>query len=1106
MSMSNRERVAKGMEQLRAGLIPFAEREFRERLGATWFEQLSERFELKKAKDGTVHWDTHALLKAISDTWMSVFKPVLGHAERAYVGELREVRNRWAHEEPLTSEDAERALDTMKRMLDAISAGAQAEEILKLRSDLTRAVYAEQARNKTRYQLTLEGMPKAGLKPWREVVTPHKDVISGQYVQAEFAADLAMVSRNEGSDEYREPAEFYRRTFLTDGIRDLLLGALQRLTGKGGDPVVELQTNFGGGKTHSMLALYHLFGGARAGELQGIEPLLREVGLKAAPKANRAVLVGTDLSPAQPHTKPDGTVVRTLWGELAWQLGKAEGYQMVADSDARGVSPGGKLLGDLFRKYSPCLVLIDEWVAYARQIVGKNDMPGGNFAAQTTFAQALTEAAKAADKTLVVASIPASKIEIGGDNGEHALETLKNVFERVAKPWRPASGDEGFEIVRRRLFEQITDKDAFTHRDAVIAGFARMYKDAPNEYPLGCAEEGYRRELEGAYPIHPELFRRLYDDWSTLDKFQRTRGVLRLLAKVIHRLWEGGDQSLVILPASIPMDDGQVKSELTRYLPDVWEPIISQDVDGDNSLPAEIDRATPTLGRVSACRRVTRTLYLGTAPGAQNKNPGIDDRRVRLGCAQPGEPAAVFGDALRRISDRAKYIHQDGNRYWISTKANLNRMAEDRASSLLREPETLHAEIRRRLLEQKQRGDFAGVHACADAPTDVPDEPEARLAILSPKHPHRKGQEESAAMTMAKALLASKGTGPRYERNCVVFLAADKKELDALMEATASYLAWKSISDEWERLNLDPFHKNQAQTKTTENNRTVDLRIAGSWIHALVPTQPEATSEVRWEEIKVSGDDPLAKRTSAKLKLEEMLMPEMGGVRLRMELDRYLWTDKDHVTVGQLAEWFARNLYLPRIKHRETLVQAIQEGLTRMDDTFAIAAGWDEAKKRYRGLRMPGSGGAAPMIDKATLVVKPAAAQRQLDGDKARQPSEPPGPGPIFGRNEGTGGQQTLPVSGPGGKPEVTPYAARPPQPPNLFIGSVRLDGMRIGRDAGRVAEEVIQHLSTLPGAEVEVTLEIRIRVPDGVKDDVVRTVTENANTLKFASKGFERE
>ena len=678
MAITNQERVRRGLDYLKDGLISFVERELKSNLGVHWQEELISRNRAIQRRGDSINWDTQAVLKSMLDNWQSVFRYVLGPVERSYAGELVDMRNRWAHEETFTSDDVYRALDTMQRLMEAISASDKAEEIGKLRADLQRVVFAEEARSKTRQQLILEGMPAAGLKPWREIITPHSAVASGKYMQAEFAADLAQVYQGRGSAEYLDPHEFYRRTFITVGLRDLLTGALQRLSGAGGDPVLELQTNFGGGKTHSMLALYHLFSGVETASLEGIEPVLKDAEINVAPKAKRAVLVGTALSPAEVSVKPDGTQVRTLWGEMAWQLGASQGYAMVADSDQQGTSPGSDTLAKLFRAHSPCLILIDEWVAYARQLFEKSDLPAGNFDSQGSFAQALTEAAKAAPDTMVVASIPQSRIEIGGENGITALDVLKNIFTRVSKPWRPASGEEGFEIVRRRLFEPLSGRDNFAARDAVANAFVKLYRDNDQDFPRNCAEGSYRDQIQASYPIHPELFRRLYDDWSTLDKFQRTRGVLRLLAKVIHRLWESQDGALLIMPSSVPMDDHAVKSELTRYLPDVWEPIISQDVDGPNSLPLIIDQEVRHLGRYSACRRVARALYIATAPGADNDAPGRGAENIRLACAQPGETVATFGDALRRVSERGQYIHQDGNRYWLSTRPNLNRTAEDR--------------------------------------------------------------------------------------------------------------------------------------------------------------------------------------------------------------------------------------------------------------------------------------------------------------------------------------------------------------------------------------------------------------------------------------------
>ena len=1103
MAISNRERVRKGLDETRDGLIPFVERELKAKLGGYWIDEVESRIRgIRKNEDGSIHWDSQALFVAMTGNWQAVFKFVLGHVERSYVGELIDVRNKWAHEKPFQSEDVYRALDTMQRLMEAISASERADELGRLKTELQRQVFSEQARNKTRQQLTLEGTPKEGLKGWRELMQPHKDVASGRYMQAEFAADLSQVHQGRGSDEYLDPNEFYRRTFITVGLRDLLVGALQRLAKVGGDPVLELQTNFGGGKTHSMLALYHLFSGVETGSLEGIEPVLQEAGVNVAPKANRAVLVGTAMSPGEVTVKDDGTEVRTMWGEMAWQLGGRAGYELVAESDRQGTSPGSAMLAELFEAHSPCLILIDEWVAYARQLFHKDGLPAGSFDGQSSFAQALTEAAKAAPGTLVVASIPQSRIEIGGDHGQEALEVLKNVFTRVAKPWRAATGDEGFEIVRRRLFEPMTSKDDFASRDAVINQFAKLYRDNDSDFPRECREGTYKDEMRASYPIHPELFRRLYDDWSTLDKFQRTRGVLRLLAKVIHRLWESQDGGLMIMPSSVPMDDHAVKSELTRYLADVWEPIISQDVDGPSSLPLQMDQEVRNLGRYSACRRVARALYIATAPGSDNNQPGRGAEHLRLACVQPGETVGTFGDALRRISEKAQYVHQDGNRYWLSTKANLNRTADDRARDLLNKPEELYAEINKRLTSMRTRSAFAGVHICPPDAGDIPDEDVTRLVILRPDQGHKRKDETSIARSTVETYLRQRtSNAPRQNQNTLVFLAPDTKELESLKDATAAFMAWSSILDDTQGLNLDQFQIRLATSKKAEFDGTVDLTIHAAWCHALVPYQADPAGEITWEELKIgSGADDLATRVFKKLSTDELVLDQLSGVRLRMELDKHLWKQRDHVKVSELIEWFPRYLYLPRVTRREVLIESVKNGLAAlmMDDTFAVADAYDENAGRYLGLR---SGGSSQMVGNGSFIVKPEIARAQLKRDQEAQQDLPPA--------TSSGGSQAETSSSPGGALAAGPSStAVPPEPvkPNVFVGSVKLNGARVGRSAGQIADEVLSHLVGLSGAQVEVSMEIQIKVPGGVDSDTVRIVRENASALRFDHAGFERE
>src|SRR5881409_751935 len=287
MAMTNHERVGKALDLLKSGLDPFIEREL---TSAYKDRALAEARRLLPADDRLNstrpidQWDAAVLLKVMWDAWNEVFGRTLGRAERSLVQELRDWRNKWAHQEPFTSDDAERALDSMARLLTAVSA-PQADEVGKMKMELRRLIFDEQVRGEKRKAggSLIEAAVSGTLKPWREVVTPHADVASGRFQQAEFAADLWQVHLGEGTDEYKKPVEFFRRTYLTESLNGLLVGAVRRLAGEGGDPVVQLQTNFGGGKTHSMLALYHLFAGVKTSELLGIDAVLKEAGVAKLP-------------------------------------------------------------------------------------------------------------------------------------------------------------------------------------------------------------------------------------------------------------------------------------------------------------------------------------------------------------------------------------------------------------------------------------------------------------------------------------------------------------------------------------------------------------------------------------------------------------------------------------------------------------------------------------------------------------------------------------------------------------------------------------------------------------------------------------------------------
>jgi predicted AAA+ superfamily ATPase len=1117
MALTNRQRVEQALELLNRGLLPYVEREMKSVYGpAKWEKQailaLGDRPLLKAG-----NWDTTALLSVMIGEWPNVFKRGLGQTERSIVGEMRDVRNRWAHQEVFTSDDTYRVFDNVHRLLSAIGA-KEALELERQKQDLLRLRFEEQAKKETvkaAVAAVETGVSASlGLKPWRDVITPHPDVHTGRYQQAEFAADLGQVHRNEGSDEYRDPVQFFQRTYITLGLRTLLAGAIERLSGTGGDPIVELQTNFGGGKTHSMIALYHSFGGVQAGALRDIEPVLQEAKTEKLPKANRAVLVGQELPLAEPIRKKDGTLVHTMWGELAWQLLGKEGYELVATADRKGVSPGSAALRDLFTVSEPCLVLIDEWVAHARQLVGKDDLPAGTFDSNFSFAQELTEAARACKKTLVVASVPASgdqrerespwveDIEVGGEAGKTALRRIENVFGRMQSPWRPASAEESFEIVRRRLFQPMT-ADVYKHRDAVIRAFMDTYNTQKSEFPSGCSEGDYRRRLESSYPLHPELFDRLYEDWSSLQRFQRTRGVLRLMAAVIHALWAREDRNLLIMPANVTLDDSATVDELMLYVEDALRPVVEREVDGIDSLPLRLDKENPNFGRLSAARRVARTVFMGTAPRLRSSTKGIEDKRIILGCVQPGEAVATFRDALRRLADRASHLYVNENRYWFDTQPSINRVAQDRADGL--KLDAVHKEIEDRLRAEardtRSRGDFERVQVIENASEsgDVPDEREVRLVIIGPEAPHVKGTA-SSARTVAETVLEQRGNSPRSYKNAVVFLAGDSKALESLQQAARTYLAWKSIHDEKDTMdNLSKFQYNQVETKLKDSDAAVRARIPETFTWVLVPEQ-DKTGPITLREVRVTGNDPLAVRASKKLINDGLLNAPteknplgMAGVVLRHELDRIpLWRG-DHVTVRQLADDFATYVYLPRLKNTDVLLNAIANGAAAMlweKDTFAFAGFYNEDAKSYAGLSV---GTTPPNIDLGGVVVRSEVARAQIAADASTAPSP-------SAASEGMPPSHSPSIDG-----NLVPVLAEA-LAPTRFWANLDVDALRMPREAGQIAEAVVAHLNGLVGAKVTISLEIQATVPNGIPENVQRIVSENCRTLKIGEFGFEEK
>ena len=1135
MAMNNRERVGKAFDLLSEGLRDEVD-EVMTRVydTADWPEAWARADAQRRGgpqRTLTKH-DVQVQLRAITEEGYH-FKDVLSRAQQGFASELRETRNHWAHNEPFSSDDTSRALDTIERLLQAVGSVDSANDVRKIRLDLQRTVYEDQTRKQAkRVKVSLD--PGSGLRPWREVIQPHDDVARGAFTASEFAADLHLVRTGQAtSPEYGNPVEFFTRTYLTEGLRDLLSRALRRMNGEAGaSPVVNLQTNFGGGKTHSMLALYHLFSGTPTKDFpQELQDLIAANGNSnlGTLDVKRVALVGTYLKAGSPILKDDGTEVNTLWGELAWQLGGREAYDMIAEDDRAGTNPG-EALRTVIERYSPALILIDEWVAYARQLVTDKELPSGSFETQFTFAQSLTEIVRSVPGVMLVVSIPASDtgtagsgsdIEIGGANGQLALERLQNVIRRVADQWRPSSKDESFEIVRRRLFQE-PNAEGLTTISAVARSFADLYRNNTALFPREAASSNndYEKRIRASYPLHPELLDRLYEDWSTLERFQRTRGVLKLVSSIVHELWASNDTSPLILPGNVPLDATTVNTDLTQYLEDQWKPIIDSDIDGPGSTAQQIDLDRPNLGQRFVTQRIARSIFIGAAPRINSTRKGLDKQYLWLGTAIPNDALGNFGSAIELLAQRSTYFYEEQGHYWFDTQPSVTKTANDYAERLREDVETVWNEISRRLQgQEKARGVFDRVHVAPSSSADIPDLEDTRLVIAHPRHSRRKQDgADSATHVWVRDAIESKGASQRIHRNTLIFLLADKGQLESLEAATRSYLGWKKVQATGDSLNLSTQQRNQTDDWVRRLDQTVSDRIRDTFIWAVYPEQfdPAKPFELVADRVPDSSGRSLAERVSAKLAREDQLVTDFGapilGATLHNELGAF-WRDAGEISVGELWGYFTRYTYLPRLVRREVLDDAIQKAVTTVlvrGECFGIATSKDTESGRYRGLMVPPMDSASIQVTDSTLLIDVEKANEQIDADNeaareaaARQTQETQESTETAGSMDFA--RTETPKSETDGRATLSSVESEIEAALARFFGSVKIDPDRYSRDIGNVTREVIDRLSGA-GAHLEITIDIQATKPGGFEEAEIRTIRENTRVLKFdPSSGFER-
>lgn len=1106
MAQTNKQRLDSMLTLVGEALGPYVEAALTEHYGKNWRQYAA--FPDGVSTGGGL--DVQAYLRLVQNEWRDVFSKLLDRTARDAVTAVNAGRNAWAH--PKAGQ-----IDVPNDLtLRALSAGAELMEAIGApKAKATRALYegliqqiagvatapAEPAATAPtaappskppRPTLTLTpksqprevaqqlglgldtGQEAGSLEPWRLVAPPREDITTGQLTLDHFAANLAVVDRGEVQGAYGDPDEFFRSTHMTHGLKLVLEGGARRLMGMGGPSVIGLQTNFGGGKTHTMLALLHLARAAKPGALQGLRDIVGD-NPEALRGAKAVAFSGSDKGPDVPLAFAGTRGIRTIWGYLAFRLAGEEGLRIVAGAEEAGTNPGGEAFEKVLRASGgPALILLDEIVAYVKQLGGER------YDANLAFFQSLTEAAARVPQALVVGSLPESEDEAGGDRGKETLAKLEKLFGRTQSSWQAAQGTETYAIVRRRLFQELDDA-GIKARDKTLGEYRKLYRDHKQDFPKGSDEQAYLDLMREAYPVHPMLFDKLAQEWGGLDKFQRTRGVLKFIAEAARRIWLNQSQDPLIQVASLPLADPLVRGAVLEPLDGaVWPAIVDGEVESDRALPVRLDSSKQRFGERRIATRAARAVFLGTAPRG-DAGGGMARADVNLACAMPGENVAVFGDALSELVNQSGHLRGKDGAFWFGSDATLRKVAEARARE--RSDAEADEEIAKVLrTEERHKGKFARVHTCLRNPEEVEEATSVALVVLHPETPHDPKSDASPAIVAASdALKRRSGGRQRLNRNMLLFVAADASSLVEARKAAKYALAWRSIAGDTS-LDLRDSHRKEATEEANNADGALLAAVRRCWSHIIVPSAPREEGEpfsLERVPLRNGNGKTVPEAVWASVERSNQVLTKLGPQTLGDRI-RDAWpADEPHVALSIVRDWFFQYVRFDRVRDELVLQEAVTNLVAEPFGDFAYAAGVEDTG-RYTGIAI---GRLPPQIELgAGLLVKRAVAEAQRPAPNEGQP----GPGPGLAPNE---------PKSPGSE---APMPAQEERRPRRFFGSVDLDPQRPVRDLQAIFDSVISELSRTPGAKVSLRLEIDASAAGGFSRDDASIIRDNARSLRF--------
>lgn len=845
----------------------------------------------------------------------------------SYLQELKDIRNKCNHYQALDNEEMEGAYLYIKQAAKLMKMDELVTEIDNIKGQTQTMVQPVIVTPQTTINSQVNAREDAPIPAWFTNVYPHYDIRNGVLDESVFAANLSEVALGIGQEVYSNPTMFFEKTYVTAGLRDIANRVIRALNGEDSENrVVSLQTGFGGGKTHTLISLFHI---AKAGRsLQNsayTANLLQEGVTPDFENAKVAVFTNNTTDVVQGRTTDDGITIYTLWGELAYQLGGIEGYNKVKANDENRTAPTSSIFKPILEQNTPSLILIDELADYCNKANGTIVGKGTLYTQTVSFLQTLTESVAAVPKCVLIATLPASATEVASsDIGQQILSSLENRIVRVGTGVKPVDDEEIFEVVRRRLFENVGNPEVI---EQVLTRYKNTYHNRRSDLPVEADRTDYINKMRKAYPFHPELIDMFRLKWGNNSRFQRTRGVLRLLASIIKDLWNrrgslSGSQALIhtsdVNLANLPTLTGTI----TSLMGSQWETVMHADIIGTSSNAYKIDNEDPQSNacKYGLAQGIATTLLMSSVGGSQSK--GLSIEQLKLCMLRPAAfQHSEINSALNKLEQVAYYLYATNvgtKNFWFQAKPNINILINSAKSEV--SANDVKAEILKRL--NSQINGNSQLRILINPSSDVPEQKTLTLVILSPDYATQTSAISKKVENYVEQIATKKGASQRVFRNTIFYLTCSESQLGLLQSKLTEYLACERVQHEYSG-QLDADQKRDVSDKKNDANVQANAQLISVYNIAMRYSVTDGLEAIELRDFARDMQTQITEKLLDTIIEEEWLIRSIGIGTLKA--NRLYPTIDGPINVTALYEAFLQYDDKPMITNQDAVISSVQK-------------------------------------------------------------------------------------------------------------------------------------------------------------------------------------